>query len=480
MATKTAEKDGRLSSIHEDGSRRSIHPADVKGRFVTWRRVVYAVLIGIYVALPFLRIGGNPAVFLDIVHRRFYLFGHTFNAQDVWLVVFLLTSLGFGLLFLTAWLGRVWCGWACPQTVFLEGVYRRVERWFDGPRNQRLREAGQPLTPKRALRTVGKHATYFVISFLLAHVFLSLFVSLQSLLQMMQGSPRDHWVAFSGVAGTIKEVYLDFAWFREQLCIVVCPYGRLQSARQDDHSLVIGYDVGRGEPRGRLRRADRVALPQVQGEPLATAASAATRGDCVDCNRCVVVCPTGIDIRDGLQMECIGCAQCVDACDEVMLKIGRDPGLIRYDSLAGLAGKPKKTLRPRLAAYGAFLLLAATGLTIGLLGRTPFEANVLRVRGTPYVLEEGTIRNQFELHLVNKNPGATELKVRVTSPVDAVFTLPTDSIHLESLESFRLPVFIRVSRDDFEAPFDLTFEIQDGASSRTKVVKGQFLGPRKS
>lgn len=474
MTTKTAGQGGRLSSIQEDGSRRTIHPADVKGRFVTRRRVVYTILIGIYVALPFLRIGGNPAVFLDIVHRRFYLFGHTFNAQDVWLVVFLLTSLGFGLLFLTAWLGRVWCGWACPQTVFLEGVYRRVERWFDGPRNQRLREAGQPLTPKRVARTVAKHATYFVISFLLAHVFLSFFVSLKSLLQMMQGSPNEHWVAFSWVAVTTGLLYFNFAWFREQLCIVVCPYGRLQSAMQDDHSLVIGYDVGRGEPRGKLRRADRVALPQVSGEPLDK------RGDCVDCNRCVVVCPTGIDIRDGLQMECIGCAQCVDACDEVMIKIGRDPGLIRYDSLAGLAGKPKWTLRPRLAAYGAFLLIAATGLTIGLGGRTPFEANVLRVRGTPYVLEEETIRNQFELHLVNKNPGPTELQVKVTSPVEAVFTLPTHSIRLESLESFRLPVFIRVSREDFEAPFDLTFEIQDGASSRTKVVKGQFLGPRKS
>lgn len=474
MSKETSGKEGRLSSIREDGSRRTIHPADVKGRFVTRRRTVYAVLIAIYVALPFVRVGGNPAVFLDIVHRKFYLFGQTFNAQDFWLVVFLLTSLGFGLLFLTAWLGRVWCGWACPQTVFLEGVYRRVERWFDGPRNQRLREANQPWTPKRMARAAAKHATYLAISFFLAHVLLSFFVSLGPLLRMMRSNPTEHWVAFLWVMVTTGALYFNFAWFREQLCVVICPYGRLQSAMQDDHSLVIGYDVARGEPRGKIRRASKVSLPQVRGEPIQR------QGDCIDCNRCVVVCPTGIDIRDGLQMECIGCAQCVDACDEVMIKVGREPGLIRYDSLAGLAGKPKKTMRPRLAAYGLFLSLALGGLVVGIAGRTPFEANVLRVRGTPYVLEEDTIRNQFELHLVNKNPSATQLQVKVSAPVDATFTLPTDSIELESLESFRLPVFIRVSKEAFSEPFDLTFEIRDGASSRTKIVKGQFLGPRQT
>src|SRR5690554_2072906 len=241
----------------------------------------------------------------------------------------------------------------------------------------------------------------------------------------------------------------------------------------DDQSLVIGYDVARGEPRGKLRRAERVALPQVSSG--ATAAPA--RGDCIDCQRCVMVCPTGIDIRDGLQMECIGCAQCVDACDEVMEKIGKPKGLIRYDSLAGLAGRPRKMVRPRLFLYGTLLFAALSGLTIGLFFRTPFEANVLRIRGVPYVLEEETIRNQFELHLVNKNPHPARFRVQVDSPVEADLTLPTDTVTIGSLESYRLPVFVRVRKEDYREPFTIDFQVLDESTSRTKVTTGTFLGP---
>lgn len=463
----------RLASIEADGSRKAIHPADVKGRFVRWRRRVYAVLLVIYLVLPFVRINGKPAVLLDIANRRFFLFGQTFNAQDAWLIVFLLTTLGFSLLFFTAWLGRVWCGWACPQTVFLEGVYRRVERLFEGPRNQRMKFHKGPWTRERILRRGGKLFTYLVISLILSHIFLSYFVSLPSLFQFIQDGPWAHRTAFSWMLAATGLLMFNFTWFREQLCIVVCPYGRLQSALQDDHSLIIGYDTARGEPRGKLRRADRVALPQVTGE-----IAAPSRGDCVDCLRCVNVCPTGIDIRDGLQMECIGCAQCVDACDEVMMKIGKPKGLIRYDSLAGLAGKPKRTARPRLVAYGLLLLAALVGLATALTSRAPFEANVLRIRGVPYVLEEETIRNQFELHLVNKNPHPTKLHVEIDSPVEAEFTLPTNTITLNSLESYRLPVFVRVRREHFEEPFALDFRVTDETSSRTKSPTGTFMGPR--
>lgn len=468
----TSSKD-RLSSIEADGSRKAIHPADVKGRFVRRRRIVYAVLILIYLALPFVRIDGKPAVFLDIANRSFYLFGRTFNAQDFWLVVFLLTSLGFSLLFFTAWLGRVWCGWACPQTVFLEGVYRRVERFFEGPRNQRLKLHNSPWTKEKILRRGGKYLTFLLISLVLSHIFLSYFVSLPSLFQMIQDGPAAHPTAFGWMVAVTGLLMFDFAWFREQLCVVVCPYGRLQSAMHDDQSLVIGYDVARGEPRGKLRRAERVALPQVSSG--ATAAPA--RGDCIDCQRCVMVCPTGIDIRDGLQMECIGCAQCVDACDEVMEKIGKPKGLIRYDSLAGLAGRPRKMVRPRLFLYGTLLFAALSGLTIGLFFRTPFEANVLRIRGVPYVLEEETIRNQFELHLVNKNPHPARFRVQVDSPVEADLTLPTDTVTIGSLESYRLPVFVRVRKEDYREPFTIDFQVLDESTSRTKVTTGTFLGP---
>lgn len=533
MAREAGPNLDRLSSIKEDGSRNAPQPADVKGRFVTRRRVVYAVLIAIYVLLPFVQIGGKPAVFLDIEARRFYLFGGTFNAQDSWLVFFFLMTVGFGLLFFTAWLGRVWCGWACPQTVFLEGVYRRIERFFDGPREKRIRDNAGPMTYALFARKAAKHTAYFLVSFLLAHVFISFFVSLKSLFAMVQQDPREHWVAFLWVLSVTGLLYFNFSWFREQLCIVVCPYGRLQSAMQDNHSLVIGYDVRRGEPRGRITREDRekkISLPQVSardevasarvaegganagraplarsasetlgpapagpsvsharaGTPLeqlaAEAAAAAvpevrTKGDCIDCRRCVVVCPTGIDIRNGLQLECIGCAQCIDACDEVMRKVGRPEGLIRYDSLAGLAGEQKRTGRPRLFAYGGALTLALGALLLGTLNRNPFEANLLRVRGAPYVLDAGTIRNQYELHLVNKNAEETEFTVAVDVPDEAKVTIPRTTVKLGSLESFRLPIFVTVDQAEYRHPFEVEVEVTDGASSRHKEVEARFLGP---
>lgn len=484
QSTALTDDKSRLSSIEADGSRKAIHPADVKGRFVRWRRRLYAFLIAIYLTLPFIRINGKPAVHLDIVHRRFFLFGQTFNAQDAWMIVFLLTTLGFSLLFFTAWLGRVWCGWACPQTVFLEGVYRRIERLFEGPRNQRLKLHKGPWTKEKILRRGGKLLTYLVISLILSHIFLSYFVSLPSLVQFVKDGPLAHGTAFAWMLVVTGLLMFNFTWFREQLCVVVCPYGRLQSAMHDRHSIIIGYDAKRGEPRGKLRRAERVALPQVTGAPLtgaapqATGAAAPQRGDCVDCLRCVHVCPTGIDIRDGLQMECIGCAQCIDACDEVMMKIGKPKGLIRYDSLAGLEGEPKRMLRPRLVAYGLLLLAAIVGLITVLTSRTPFEANVLRIRGIPYVLEEETIRNQFELHLVNKNPHPTKLRVKIESPVEAEVTLPTDTVSLESLQSYRLPVFVRVRRENYQAPFELRFRVTDESSAKTRVSTGTFMGPR--
>ncbi len=477
MAAREKPSLGRLSSIKRDGSRNYIHPADLKGRFLRGRTIVYLALIAIYVSLPFVRVGGQPAIFLDVSGRRFFLFGATFNAQDFWLVVFLLAALGFALLFLTAWLGRVWCGWACPQTVFLEGVYRRIERWIEGPREQRIRLQTAPWSLAKVGKKVAKHAAFIAVSLFLSHVLLSFFVSIGSLAEIVRHDPRENWVAFAWTMLVAGAIYFNFAWFREQLCIVVCPYGRLQSAMQDEHSLIIGYDVRRGEPRGKIRRQDRIPLPVVAGEPIAPPAAIAAKGDCIDCNRCVVVCPTGIDIRHGLQLECIGCAQCIDACDEVMIKVGRPTGLIRYDSHAGLEGEPKRTLRPRLLGYGALLAVASVGLFLGLGTRTPFEANLLRMRGAPFILGADTIRNQFELHLVNKNPGPTELVVKVSGPDGTRFTIPHESVHLESLQDYRLPIFVEVPRQGFDGAFEVEAEIRDSASSKQKTVVGRFLGP---
>lgn len=458
----------RLSSINVDGSRRHIYPADVKGRFLTARRLTYLVLIALYLALPFFHIGGHPAVQLDIAARRFYLFGSVFNAQDTFRLVFLLLAGGFGLLFVTATYGRVWCGWACPQTVFLEGVYRYIERLLEGPREARLRLDRGAWTAGKVARKLVKHAAFVVVSLLLAHVFIAFFVSLPAVFEMVRQDPRSNWTAFVWVMAIAGALYFNFAWFREQLCIVICPYGRLQSVLMDRDSVVIGYDRTRGEPRGKSTRADRegLSLPVVK------------KGDCVDCGRCVVVCPTGIDIREGSQLECIGCAQCIDACDEVMTRLGRPKGLVRYDSENGLAGGPRRVLRPRVLVYGALFAVAATALVLVTTLRQPFEANLLRVQGAPYVLDHDGIRNQYELHLVNKNATASLLRVKIESPVPMELTLPEHEIRLEPLQGYRLPIMATVQRSDWKGPFELEIEVEDGASGIERKVTARFLGPQ--
>jgi len=443
------------SALRTDGGRTFVVPADVSGRYTRRRTLLFALLLVIYVATPWIEVGGHPAVFLDLEHRSFYLLGATFNAQDVWMAFFLLSGLGFLLILITALWGRVWCGYACPQTVFLEGVYRRIERWIEGPRNARLKRDAEPLGFARLWRKTLKHALFVLVSFLIAHVFLSYFVSLPAMFAMMRQAPGEHPEAFAWAFAMTGVMYFNFAWFREQLCLIVCPYGRLQSVLTDSDSLTIGYDVQRGEPRGKAKAKDH--------------------GACVDCNRCVVVCPTGIDIRNGLQLECIGCAACVDACDEVMTRLKRPTGLIRYDSLNGLSNLPRRFLRPRLYVYAALGLLGLVVATLSLRTRVPFEANLLRLEGAPYVVEaEGTrVRNAIELHLVNKRgaPATFRIEGLPGDALDYVVAMP--SVPLKSLEARRVPVFVSGPNDGVRRK--LRLRVDDGQAPR--VVEGPFVAP---
>ena len=443
------------SALRPDGGRNFIVPADVSGPYARRRYVIFGVLLLVYVLTPWIQIGGHPAVFLDLEHRAFYLFGQTFNAQDFWLTFFLLSGIGFVLIVVTALWGRIWCGYACPQTVFLEGVYRRIERLIEGPREQRRKRDQAPLTLSRSLRKVTKHVVFFLLSFLVAHVFLSYFVSLPKLFTMMHERPREHPEAFAWAFVMTLIMYGNFAWFREQLCLIICPYGRLQSVLTDSESLVIGYDVGRGEPRGKAK--DKAA------------------GACVDCGRCVVVCPTGIDIRQGLQMECIGCAACVDACDEVMTKLQRPKGLIRYDSQSGLAGQATRFWRPRVFIYVAFGLLGLVVATLLARTRTPFEANLLRLSSAPYVLEaEGSlVRNALELHLINKRGDAAEFQISGVKDGTLDYVIGIPRITLGSLEERRIPVFVLAPNDRRHRV--LRLRVDDGTTPRELSIP--FVAP---
>jgi cytochrome c oxidase accessory protein FixG len=460
MTTKLPVVEEPASSLRSDGSRNYVHPADVKGRFTRLRYVIFAVLIAVYVVLPFVKIGGHPAVFMDIVNRRFYLFGAVFNAQDFWLMFFLLSGVGLALLIVTAIKGRLWCGYACPQTVFLEGVFRRIERAIEGPRAQRLRRNASGLTFDKAWRKTLKHAIYVILALLLSHVFISYFVSLPSLVDMVQRSPAEHPTAFTWVVVMSAILWFNFAWFREQLCLIICPYGRLQSAMTDRDTMVIGYDFSRGEPRGK--------------------ASDPSNGDCVDCKRCVVVCPTGIDIRNGLQMECIGCAACVDACDEIMDKVGRDKGLVRYDSLNGLEGKEKHLARPRLFFYGGIATLWLVGAAFAFAQSSQFETNFLRLEGAPFSVVDGQVRNAVRVHLVNKTSNKQTFVVEPETESGVEYIIPQTRIELDSLGSTYLPILAVLPADQMKPGIQMRLSISmEGNEGRkgTRIVEAPFVGP---
>ncbi|MBL9038676.1 MAG: cytochrome c oxidase accessory protein CcoG [Archangium sp.] len=454
-----------LGSMRPDGSRLKMHPADVHGRWNRRRRVVFAGLLAVYLLAPLVEIGGHPALQLDVQHRRFYLLGQTFNAQDVWLVVLLGLGFAFSLLFVTAWRGRVWCGWACPQTVFLEGLYRPIERLIDGSREQRLRLDAAPWTAGKLGRRALKLTLFALLSIAIAHTATALFVSPRELWLMITEGPAAHLEAFALTTGFSLVLFFNFTWFREQFCVVLCPYGRLQSVLHDRRSVTVAYDERRGEPRGHVAK-----------ESLATAPP---RGDCVDCRRCVVVCPTGIDIRNGLQMECLACTQCVDACDEVMVKVGRPQGLIRFASVDQLERRPPTRWSPRLASYAALAVLSLGTLGFSLARRQPFEANVVRPAGaSPWFVDAaaGRIRNAFEVHLVNKHPERGTFRLRVVGADAADVVIGTPVVTLDSLGDARVPLVISVARGAVVP--ELTLEIVDELGGDIGRRPIRFIAPR--
>jgi cytochrome c oxidase accessory protein FixG len=447
-------------ALRADGARVAIYPAEVTGRFALARKVVFTLLVALWVALPLVRIGGHPAVHLDIDHRQFFLLGLTFNAQDVALTFFLLTAIGFALVFTTALFGRAWCGWACPQTVFLDLFYRPLERLAKGNAEHRRRMEAGPWTAERIVREGFAQALFLLASLLVAHILLGYFVSVPALWRMVRERPGAHPEAFLWVSALTLVFYLDFAWFREQVCLIVCPYGRLQASLVDSDSITIGYDSARGEPRGKK--------------------GTAGAGDCVDCRRCVSVCPTGIDIRNGLQLDCIACTACIDACDEIMDKLERPRGLIRYDSLRGLRGEPRRFLRPRVFVYAAAGVVGALVASFAFAGRTDFEANLLRLPGPPYVLEGDTLRNGFEVHLVNKRSDAATFALAPEPHEGATFTLPMREVRLEPFESRRVPFFVTVPRASFTSDFPIALQISVANDPHPpRVAPGTFLGARR-
>jgi cytochrome c oxidase accessory protein FixG len=459
MPTRVSARPTReaVTTIRTDGSRPFIHAADTRGRFTSVRRVAALALIAFYFSLPWVKINGYPAAFFDVAQRRFHLFGLTLAAQDLWLLFFVITGVGFSLFFVTALLGRIWCGWACPHTVFLDQVYRRIERLIDGDAIERRQLSAAPASLTKIGKRLTKHLLYVAVSAAITHLFLAYFVSIPEVWAMMRVAPAQHWEAFAFIAIATAALYFNFAWFREQMCIVLCPYGRMQSALIDSDSLVIGYDARRGEPRGKAG----IAL-----------------GSCVDCSRCVQVCPTGIDIRQGLQMECVGCTACIDACDDVMSRLGRPRGLIRYDSQAAFAGRTTRWVRARTVLYFFLLMVGIAVATWALSTVKPATGGVTRMTGAPYIVDGTSIRNQFLVRIVNKRNSTTRFTVRVEGAGPEIHQVGFDGpIEIAALQEIVQPLVVQQPRPAYRGPFRLRIHIEDTAGSFTIEKQVEFVGP---
>jgi cytochrome c oxidase accessory protein FixG len=466
MAAPPRAEERVLPTLNPDGTRRWLRPRLAPGRFWTRRRAVAWALIALFTAIPYLTLGGKPLVLLDVVHRQFTLFGTTFLPTDSVLLMLLLVGIFLGIFLLTAVFGRVWCGWACPQTVYMEFLYRPVERLIEGGPGTQARLDASPLAPRRLL----KYAVFGGLSMFLAHTFLAYFVGVAELARWVRRSPIEHPIAFGVMAATTLLMLLDFGWFREQICMVACPYGRFQSVLLDRRSLIVGYDARRGEPRGKPGRRGLAVLGR------------GAAGDCVDCGACVVCCPTGIDIRDGLQMECIHCTQCIDACDAIMDRVGRPRGLIRYSSRDELAGQARRILRPRIVLYPLLLVLVWGVLGYALAHRAPADVTVLRGLGSPFtLLPSGRVSNQIRVKIVNREAADHRYRIDLAPDGPGAGALeviaPDNPLPVPAGHSATATIFVTAPRGAFEdGQREVRFRIDNGAGW-SQLVAYRLLGP---
>jgi cytochrome c oxidase accessory protein FixG len=417
-----------LSTLNADGTRRWVTPREVRGPIWRARLVVAWALIALFTTLPWLRISGKPPILLDVMLRQFTFFGTTFRPTETLLLALLMLTVFVTIFLATALFGRVWCGWACPQTVYLEFVYRPLERLLLGA------AYGRRGAKAAGWRRLVMYAAFLVLSAHLANTFLAYFVGTDRLTGWILGSPAHHPVAFAVFAATVALMMFDFAFFREQLCTLVCPYGRFQSALLDRSSLIIAYDTARGEPRaGGAQRREMAEL----GE---------RAGDCVACTMCVQVCPTAIDIRDGLQLECVNCAQCIDACNEVMDKVGKPRGLIRYSTQGRGEARRGGRFRVRIAVY-ALLLLGLTGALVTLIARRqPASVEQVRIPGANFSVAAEGVRTPVRIMIENYAEAACTFAIE---GVDDVRVDPPASLTVPALDAASITVTVVTPQDSF-------------------------------
>ncbi|MBT5147453.1 MAG: cytochrome c oxidase accessory protein CcoG [Flavobacteriales bacterium] len=377
-----------ISTVNQDGGRIWVYPRYILGKFLTRRKVVAYTLWGFLVAGPWIKVGGEPLMLFNLVERKFIIFGQIFWPQDTYLFVFAMLVFFLGVIVFTVVFGRLFCGWICPQTIFLEFIFRPIERFFEGDSPARIRLDKSDWTYAKFIRKSGKHISFFFISFFIANTFLAYVIGTEQLLEIITDSPFNHLAGLWSMMIFTIIFYWVFSRLREQVCSTICPYGRLQGVLIDSETVNVAYDYKRGEPRSLLKR---------------TKTSLEPKGDCIDCSLCVQVCPTGIDIRNGLQLECIHCTACIDACDSIMDKVNKPRGLITYASENSLRENKSFSLSNRTRAYVGVLGVLSLVMLGLLFMRTSIELNVFRTPGMLYqVSESGEVSNLYHFVLVNK------------------------------------------------------------------------------
>ncbi len=451
-----------IATVDEHGKRVWVYPKKPAGKLHRLRIFVTVVLLSVFFLTPFIKISGQPLLLLNFFERKFIIFGQPFWPQDfVLLAILLITFFVFIILF-TVVFGRIWCGWMCPQTLFMEMVFRKIEYWIEGDAPSQKRLAKQAWNVDKIMRKMGKHIIFIAISLLIAHTVMAYLVGVDRTLEIVSHSPLDNLAGFMGLVIFTGIFYGVYARFREQACIAVCPYGRLQGVLLTKESIVVAYDWLRGEPRGRIQKNQVL-----------------TTGDCIDCKLCVHVCPTGIDIRHGTQLECVNCTACIDACDDVMLKIGKPKGLIRFASYNSIKDGIQKLLTTRVMGYSLVLLALLSVLIFTLLTRSDVKTTIYKVSGTLYQRAEGgLITNLYNIECVNKTFEEVALEIRVESPATAHVRRADDKPLIVSPQGMIKGVyFVSLPQDVIShARTEIVLGVyRDG--KRIERIKAKFIGP---
>lgn len=453
----------RIATVNEEGKRVWIFPKKPKGPYYNKRKIVSYLLLAFLFAAPHIQVGGHQLLLFNLIERKFIIFGKVFWPQDMFLFALtLIVGVIFVILF-TIIYGRLFCGWVCPQTIFMEMLFRRIEYLIEGDWTHQKKLDGQPWNREKILKRVGKHLVFWIISFLIANTFLAYIIGSDELWRIQTDPIGKHLGGFIAIAIFTTVFYLVFARLREQVCTTICPYGRLQGVLLDPNSMVVAYDHASGENRAKFKK----------GEDR----KAAGKGDCIDCMQCVYVCPTGIDIRNGTQLECINCTACIDSCDTMMDSVGLEKGLIRFVSENGIKTRKPFQWTKRVIAYTALLTVMLGVLFTLLITRKDFEAVIVRQRGTTYqMVGNGEVSNIFEINLINKTQTDYKVELKIEGNVGKIETVVKE-LKLKKEGSLKERFIVKVPYGKIENGKELITILVLGNGKEIQRVKTKFIGP---